>query len=387
MSSGNRIQLFVNELVTAAERLRGRYTLMDIKSLDVEPFTETIKAVVDFDEVEYDEAVQVAIDAAGKHGVSFDVVARSLVDDQTLMISRLQGTAHDIGERPPFAKLMSKHPRLTVPRIDGWGRIGFGWISIVDRFFDVVDRVVPADVEFDVTQIKEKFGGLRLSCRVARQEAISDFYAIDTGTPSIRNEGDTSPSPWENELRMARILAEQRSLYTCENCGQPGRLRHRDVLFTACDKHATDIKGNVAEVYEQNPVVRVDDRRYRYNPEEDTLEEVKRKLEQVPGLDEYAVRSIRHNLSEQFELDDFTVLHAVKRLDWGGNGNAGHTVIVRLNDTDEIKLLDTETWGFPVNTSEETLQETVDLYRKLADGTEALLATYRELTTANSPKP
>lgn len=390
MSSSNRIQLFANDLMMTAQRLRGRYTLMDIKSLDVEPSTEPIKVVVDFDEDEYGEAVQVAMKAAGLQGVLIDVVARSLVDDQTLMISRLQGNAHSIGERPPFAKLMSKHSRLAVPRIDGWGRIGFGWVSIIDRFFDVIDRIVPEDVEFEVTQIKEKFGGLRLNCRPAREEEPTSFFARDAETSSLRSEGGTSSpvTDWENELRMARILAEQRSFYTCEKCGRPGRLRHTSVLFTACDEHAINADGKVAEIYEQNRVVRVDDKRYRYNPEEDKMEELKRELEQVAGLDEYAVKSIRQNLREQWELDDFTVLHAVKRLDWGGDGNAGYTVIVRMDDTDEVELFETETWACPFRSNEETLQETVQLYRNLADQTEILLSKFRELKEVdNAPKP
>lgn len=385
-----RIQQMADELLAIAERLCGRFTVVGIKSLDVSLPAEPLVIVIDFDAPEDVEATKMASEVARNHGVSVEIVARSAIDDGKLMVSRIQGLAHHIGEQPPFAKLMKKHPRLTVPRIDGWGRIGFGWVSIIDHFFDVVDRVVPDDVELEIIQIKEKFGGLRLNCRPAREEEPTSFFAIDTGTSSLRSEGVTSspPTVWENELRMARILAEQRSFHTCEKCGRPGRLRHRSLLFTACDQHATDANGKVAEIHEQNRVIRVDDKRYRYNPEEDKMEELKRNLEQVAGLDEYAVKSIRQNLKEQWELVDFTVLHAVKRLDWGGDGNAGYTVIVRLDDTEEVELFETETWACPFRSNEETLTETIQLYRKLAEQTEVLLSQYRELNEVDSvPKP
>lgn len=385
-----RIKQMADELSAIAERFCGRFTVVGIKSLDVSLPPEPLEIVVDFDEPEDVEATKMAAEVARNHGVSVEIVARSTIDDRKLMVSRLQGLAHNIGEQPPFAKLMKKHPRLTVPRIDGWGRIGFGWISIIDRFFDIIDRIVPEDVELEIVQIKEKFGGLRLYCRPAREEEPTSFFAIDTGTSSLRSEdlASSSPTVWENELRMARILAEQRSFYTCEKCGRPGRLRHTSVFFTACEEHATDANGKVAEIHEQNRVIRVDGRRYKYNPEEDKMEEIKRELEQVAGLDEYAVKSIRQNLREQWELDDFTVLHAVKRLDWGGDGNAGYTVIVRMDDTGEVELFETETWACPFRSTEETLQETIQLYRNLADQTEILLSQFRELKEVdNAPKP
>jgi hypothetical protein len=69
--------------------------------------------------------------------------------------------------------------------------------------------------QFEVLQVKEKFGGLRfyVNCR--------ENVAID-----------------------GRIgLAMQESLRTCEICGQPGILRQGRCIKTLCDEHEMSAHG------------------------------------------------------------------------------------------------------------------------------------------------
>lgn len=110
--------------------------------------------------------------------------------------------------------LKTKYPRL-IP-----ARFGFqceiGWIGILDAYFEVIDQEMPQNAVYELRQVKEKLGMLRI-------------YDSSYGeTPSsVRAVTD------------AHALAEARSLHTCEYCGQRGRFRkRRGYLTVTCDDHA-----------------------------------------------------------------------------------------------------------------------------------------------------
>jgi hypothetical protein len=90
---------------------------------------------------------------------------------------------------------------------------GDGWFDLLWRLCERLEPVV-ADAEketrrpFEVLQVKEKFGGLRL-------------YA---------NYNNDSIST----LIEAAVVE---SFYTCEVCGQPGKCRVGGWIQTLCDRH------------------------------------------------------------------------------------------------------------------------------------------------------
>jgi hypothetical protein len=92
---------------------------------------------------------------------------------------------------------------------------GDGWFHIVWRLCEDLEPLVAeagkvTGEQFEVLQVKQKFGGLR-------------FY-VNHRTDAIRK----------------RIEAAQlESLRTCEVCGQPGNRREDDWIRTACDEHAS----------------------------------------------------------------------------------------------------------------------------------------------------
>lgn len=114
-----------------------------------------------------------------------------------------------------FDELNKKYARL-------FGKHGMyfecqeGWTSILDAYFAVVDHYVRRARDYDVRQVKEKYGGLRI---------IDSVTVRDKAVIAAINE--------------ARELAEARSFYVCERCGAPGLLRGRGWYYTACDEHAT----------------------------------------------------------------------------------------------------------------------------------------------------
>ncbi|RVG70869.1 hypothetical protein [Sinorhizobium meliloti] len=110
--------------------------------------------------------------------------------------------------------LKAKYPRL-IPSTFGF-QCHEGWIGILDAYFEVVDREMPLDAVYEVRQIKEKLGTLRIYDS-SYGETLSSVSAVTD----------------------AHRLAEARSLHTCEYCGRRGRFRkRRGYLTVTCDDHA-----------------------------------------------------------------------------------------------------------------------------------------------------
>jgi hypothetical protein len=98
-----------------------------------------------------------------------------------------------------------------------WGFThGDGWFDILWRLCEDLEPMV-AELEqeatgrqFEVLQVKEKFGGLR-------------FYV----------------SHANDAIRQRIGAAAEESFRTCEVCGQPGKQRQGDWIETRCDEHGT----------------------------------------------------------------------------------------------------------------------------------------------------
>lgn len=81
---------------------------------------------------------------------------------------------------------------------------GDGWFKIIDQLSADITAI---DKDVMAVQVKEKYGGLR-------------FY-IEGGAEHIYDLIDE---------------AEERSLVTCERCGEPGTTRNEGWVYTMCDK-------------------------------------------------------------------------------------------------------------------------------------------------------
>jgi hypothetical protein len=112
-----------------------------------------------------------------------------------------------------FEALKLKYPRLLRA---AWFEHREGWADILDAYFAVVDHVLPPESNYEVRQIKEKMGTLRI------YDALKNV-----------------PPETAKAIADARELAEARSYYACEWCGQPAILRNRQGYYTTtCDEHA-----------------------------------------------------------------------------------------------------------------------------------------------------
>jgi hypothetical protein len=85
-----------------------------------------------------------------------------------------------------------------------WIQVAPGWHRIV---LDLDDALAKLDPNYEVHQVKEKWGGLRYYCSLDTPEAIALIEA-----------------------------AEVKAAATCESCGAPGRLVHGSWMRTLCSK-------------------------------------------------------------------------------------------------------------------------------------------------------
>ena len=90
-----------------------------------------------------------------------------------------------------------------------------GWFDILWRLCEDLEPLVAeleraSGCQFEVLQVKEKFGGLRI------------------------HENDANDA-----IRQRIEAAERESFHTCEGCGQPGALRGGSWIKTLCDEHTT----------------------------------------------------------------------------------------------------------------------------------------------------
>jgi hypothetical protein len=92
-----------------------------------------------------------------------------------------------------------------------------GWFEIIWRLCADLEPLVAefeqeTGSQFEVLQVKEKFGGLRFYVNCRRNDAI----------------------------RQRILAAIEESFHTCEICGQPGLLREGRCIKTLCDEHANE---------------------------------------------------------------------------------------------------------------------------------------------------
>jgi hypothetical protein len=130
------------------------------------------------------------------------------------------------------SQLIARYPDLFNQEINGrvtrpgHPMVGDGWRDLVETAIGRIATAVAAapSGSVGISQIKEKFGALRLYWHGRNNLPEATCAAVEE----------------------AIYLAEARSACTCETCGAEGRLYNKSgYLFTACEEHA---QGKAVEV-------------------------------------------------------------------------------------------------------------------------------------------
>ena len=101
-----------------------------------------------------------------------------------------------------------------------------GWFPIVDRLLSAIEDVLPAPLRplFEVRQLKEKMGTLRLYWRLGRDENL----VVDVGFDGTHRRLDVPPAAPDAIYDAIGELvrnAERDSRTLCMKCGAPARMR------------------------------------------------------------------------------------------------------------------------------------------------------------------
>jgi len=115
-----------------------------------------------------------------------------------------------------------------------------GWYSLVDKLCSDIEALLGGEPErFEVTQIKEKYGGLRFYFSFeGAEDRFVDFHSSE-GIETFVQQGD-GPAVM-TRLRMLVSAASEHSTSICQDCGAPGTLANRQGWFsTLCERHSAE---------------------------------------------------------------------------------------------------------------------------------------------------
>ena len=136
-----------------------------------------------------------------------------------------------------FVMTRAKHPyqfcQIQNPEI--WD--GSAWMSIIATTCEQIDALLSeGDSEhFAWTQIKEKYGGLRMYFKgqVKRVDIFTPTRLYSYWEPNIQ-----PMTHWTQLVHPLTVAAEKQSRTMCYVCGSPGTLRtHLPRFLTVCQAH------------------------------------------------------------------------------------------------------------------------------------------------------
>lgn len=106
---------------------------------------------------------------------------------------------------------------MPIPHDEAHKWVGPGWHELVKKLVADLEAINP---NFNIEQVKEKFGGLR-------------FYGYTT---------DADHYGWTDEQRELVDQAEEASFSICETCGEPGTPSDDGAYWvkTNCEKHRAE---------------------------------------------------------------------------------------------------------------------------------------------------
>jgi hypothetical protein len=158
------------------------------------------------------------------------LVIEPFIDLHFLMTERLM-TTHDFPTDPKIDALIERFPRLfrgEQPLV--WSDLPQGWAELTDRLFADIDRMLDDEAAqaFTVLQIKEKFGGLRVSWRFAetQTDGVEEVHPRAL-KDLIRHPAE--PTALVSHIKARVQQAKDEADTTCQQCGpgpaKPGRSR------------------------------------------------------------------------------------------------------------------------------------------------------------------
>jgi hypothetical protein len=143
---------------------------------------------------------------------------------------------------PAIDALVARFPRLfrgKHPQVAS--SVPPGWSALIDRMLADIDGMLDDGCarRFQVTQIKEKFGGLRVYWRLGRRGSTEIDAVTPEGVLRVRLSARAASAVDQSVVAQidARVdQAEAEASSTCQRCGRgDARRRSEGWLVTLCD--------------------------------------------------------------------------------------------------------------------------------------------------------
>jgi len=139
---------------------------------------------------------------------------------------------------PKIDVLVNRFPRLFRGRHPrAWSDLPDGWTGVADRLFNDLDAMMSDDeaATFEIVQIKEKFGGLRVYWELDGQQTMV-IDAISAHSVQHMENSPARPTALFGRVRERVRQAAQQAATTCQKCGSEGATATRSGwVVTLCE--------------------------------------------------------------------------------------------------------------------------------------------------------
>jgi hypothetical protein len=153
----------------------------------------------------------------------------------------------NIGIDPGLQRIIEAHPLLfrgRAPVVPSY--VMAGWHALIDKLCSDIESALGPKTcaEFEVRQIKEKFGTLRFYYRLGARMGLHIDVMSSRGRQYFVGQQSRAEVPDIYEARVRTLVdaACAASTSACERCGEPAQLRDLGgYLTTLCEQHLADM--------------------------------------------------------------------------------------------------------------------------------------------------
>jgi hypothetical protein len=133
---------------------------------------------------------------------------------------------------PRVAAFFRAHPERA-PRTSSW--VSQGWDEpVANALAELLVIELASGIAIHVTQIKEKFGGLRIYVAVD-EDSIGQFEVVKSTVASTHFRNAATPGSVRERAHAIVDQAAERAEQCCIRCGASAT--HQDGYYSVCDAH------------------------------------------------------------------------------------------------------------------------------------------------------
>jgi len=133
---------------------------------------------------------------------------------------------------PRVAAFFRAHPERA-PRTSSW--VPQGWDEpVADAVAALLGIELASGIAIHLTQIKEKFGGLRIYVAV-EEDSVGQFEIVKSNPASTHYRNAATPGSIREQAHAIIDQAAERAELYCVRCGAPAT--RQDGYYRKCDAH------------------------------------------------------------------------------------------------------------------------------------------------------